>query len=605
MKQIWWITMLAGILIGCNSESPGKQVQEQAKAYLESYNREYQKIMYAANLAQWELNTKIVAGDTLSNHLADEADKSFAEFTGSKANIDSANKYLAIKAQLTPVQVKQFEVILFNAGNNPAIAGDIVGRRIGATNKQIGELYGFQFTLKGEPITTGGIDEILQNSTNLEDRLKAWEASKEVGKVLKPGLDSLQFLRNACVTPLGYKDFFDYNAREYNMSGDEVIEITHQFISEIWPLYRELHTWARYELAAKYHQPVPDFIPAHWLPNRWGQDWSALATVPGLNIDSVLKLHGPEWMAHEGERFYQSIGFEALPASFWKKSSLYPVPAGAGYSKNNHASAWHMDLDKDVRSLQSITPTTEYWSTVLHEYGHVYYYLSYSNPAVPPILRTGANRGFHEAFGSMMGLASLQKPFLEGLGLIQQGVKSNDTLKLLNEALTYVVNIPWGSGVMTEFEYNLYAKKLPPGQYNKTWWDLVKKYQGIVPPSPRGETFCDAATKTHINDDPAQYYDYSIANILLFQFHHFIADSILHQDPHATNYWGKKEIGTFLNKVMKTGAAVEWRKQLKENIHNDMSAKAMVNYFAPLMNYLEKINAGKRYSLPVQPPFDK
>jgi peptidyl-dipeptidase A len=170
-----------------------------------------------------------------------------------------------------------------------------------------------------------------------------------------------------------------------------------------------------------------------------------LVDVKALNIDSILKTRGTEWMARQGEKFYQSIGFDSLPASFWQNSSLYPVSADSPFSKNNHASAWHMDIDKDVRSLQSITPTTDYWSTVLHEFGHVYYFLSYSNPQVPVILRGGANRGFHEAFGTMMGLASLQKPFLENLGLIQPGLQTNDTLKLLKEALSYVVHIPGGA----------------------------------------------------------------------------------------------------------------------------------------------------------------
>nr|MBA2407135.1 M2 family metallopeptidase [Chitinophagales bacterium] len=232
-----------------------------------------------------------------------------------------------------------------------------------------------------------------------------------------------------------------------------------------------------------------------------------------------------------------------------------------------------------------------------------YYYQSYSNPDVPLILRSGANRGYHEAFGTLMGLASLQKPFLEGLGMVKPGVKTNDTLKLLSEALDYIVHIPWGSGVMTEFEYNLYAKNLPQDQYNKTWWDLVKKYQGIVPPTPRGEQYCDAATKTHINDDPAGYYDYSIANVLLFQFHTFIADSILHQDPHATNYWGNKQVGDFLKTVMQPGASVDWREMLMTSIHSEMSAKSMVNYFAPLMSYLKRVNTGRTYILPEQPVF--
>jgi peptidyl-dipeptidase A len=599
----------AGILLSlaaCQSADNNKNqlTRQQAQTYLDSYNKTYQDLIYKDNLAQWTLNTRIVKGDTLSQQLADAADKVIAEYTGSKANIDSAQKYLQLKDQLTPLQVRQFEVILFNAGNNPATAGDIVTRRISATNRQLSALYGFKFTLDGKPVTTGRIDEILESSDNLQERRKAWTASKEVGKTLKDGLDSLQYLRNASVTPLGYKDYFDYNAREYGMGEDEVIKLTRQFITEIWPLYRELHTWARYTLAERYKQPVPDYIPADWLPNRWGQDWSALVDVKGLSIDSILKVHGAEWMAHQSEEFYKSLGFDPLPPVFWEKSSLYPVPADSPFTKNNHASAWHMDLANDVRSLESITPTTDYWSTVLHEFGHIYYYMSYSRPEIPVILRSGANRGFHEAFGTMMGLASLQKPFLENLNLIPKNTTTNDTLKLLKEALSYVVSLPWSSGVMTAFEYNLYAKKLPKDQYNQAWWKLVKQFQGIVPPVERGEEYCDAATKTHINDDPAQYYDYSIASVLVFQFHKHIADSILHQDPHATNYWGNKAVGGFLKKVMSPGASIDWRQQLKDDLHTDMSAKPMVAYFSVLMDYLKKVNAGKKYTLPEQPVFE-
>jgi len=198
----------------------------------------------------------------------------------------------------------------------------------------------------------------------------------------------------------------------------------------------------------------------------------------------------------------------------------------------------------------------------------------------------------------MMGLASLQKPFLEGLGLIKPGLQSNDTLKLLKEALDYIIRIPWGAGVMTEFEYQLYAKNLPANSYNKTWWDLVKKYQGIIPSKERGEEYCDAATKTHINDAPAYYYNYMLANVLLFQFHEYIATNILKQDVHATNYWGNKQVGDFLKSVMQTGASVDWREHLKATIHSDLSAKPMVNYFAPLMSYLKKVNEGRKCSLP-------
>lgn len=609
MKKIITLSALYLLALGAcknkSNEATAASLQAEAESFLSDYNKQYQKYLIASNEGQWLLNTHIVEGDTSTANAAAKADEAMAKFTGSKTVTDIAQKFLAVKDSLTPLQVRQLNYIIFNAGANPEAAGDLVKKKIDAQNAQVGLLYGFKFTLNGKEITPNDIDGTLQNSSNEKERLNTWVACKEVGKVLKTGLTKLRELRNGCVKPLGYNDYFAYQASEYGMSTDELITATRGMIKDIWPIYRELHTWARYELAKKYgKKEVPDYIPAHWLPNRWGQSWGDLVKVDGFNIDPFLEKKGAEWIVKTGEEFYKSLGYNELPKTFWEKSSLYPVDAKAGYKKNTHASAWHMDNDKDVRSLMSVIPNTEWWGTVLHELGHIYYYQSYSNPDVPIVLRSGANRAYHEAFGTMMGMASLQKPFLQGLDMMDKNAKTNDTLLLLKEALEYVVHIPWGSGTMTEFEYNLYSKNLPENQYNKLWWEVAKRLQGIVPPMERGEEYCDAATKTHINDDPAQYYDYSMSNVLLFQFHSHIAKNILKQAPNATNYWGNKEIGSFLQGVMKPGASVDWREHLKKSVGEDFSARAMLDYFMPLMPYLKRMNAGRKYSLPEQPDFN-
>ncbi|MBP9084457.1 MAG: M2 family metallopeptidase, partial [Bacteroidia bacterium] len=244
----------------------------------------------------------------------------------------------------------------------------------------------------------------------------------------------------------------------------------------------------------------------------------------------------------------------------------------------------------------------EWWGTVLHELGHIYYYMSYSTPEVPLILRNGANRGYHEAMGSLIGLAALQKPFLQGQGMVDPKLQVDETKQLMKEALDFIVHIPWGAGVMTRFESEIYAKNISEDTFNATWWNLVKKYQGIEAPSIRGEEYCDAATKTHINNDPAQYYDYSISNVLLFQFHQHIATKILKQDPHATNYWGSKETGDFLKSLMQSGATEDWRTHLKKHLGTEMSAQAMLEYFKPLMTHLKTVNKGRKHTLPETAP---
>jgi peptidyl-dipeptidase A len=198
----------------------------------------------------------------------------------------------------------------------------------------------------------------------------------------------------------------------------------------------------------------------------------------------------------------------------------------------------------------------------------------------------------------MLGLAAMQKPFMAGLGLVDQNVPTDEMQTLLKEALNYIVFIPFSAGVMTHFEHDLYANNLSENELNTRWWQYAKQYQGMVPPSVRSEEYTDAASKTHINNDAAQYYDYAISYALLFQLHNHIAKNILKQDPRATNYYGNKEVGKFLSDLLSPGATRDWRELLKETTGEDLSAKAMLTYFEPLMAYLKEVNQGRTHTLP-------
>ncbi len=573
--------------------------QQAAQAFVDSYTTQFQKLYYDVSLAEWAVNTHIVDKDSTNAIRSRQAKEALAAFTGSTENIEKARAFLAQGADFPDILNRQLHAILYEAANNPQTVPDVVKERIKVETEMVEKLFGFDFKIGDKSVSTNDIDEILRSENDLDKRLAAWSASKEVGTGLKDGLVDLQRYRNETVQALGYKDYFDYQVSEYGMTTPELREDMLQTVRDIWPLYRELHTWARYELAKRYGaKEVPDMLPAHWLPNRWGQDWSSLVTVQGLDLDSKLREKEASWLVKQAETFYVSLGFSELPASFYEKSDLYPAPPDATYKKNNHASAWHMDLDKDVRSLMSVIPNSEWYETTHHELGHVYYYISYTNPGVPMLLRRGANRAFHEAVGSLMGLAAMQKPFIQTIGLFPEGTETDETQTLLKEALNYIVFLPWSAGVMTEFEYSLYGENLPKEQFNAKWWELVKKYQGIVPPSTRGDQYCDPATKTHIIDDAAQYYDYAMSYVLLFQLHDHIANDILKQNPHATNYYGSTATGDFLRQILTPGATRDWRELTREATGADVSAQAMLRYFEPIMSYLKEQNKGRKYTLP-------
>ena len=200
------------------------------------------------------------------------------------------------------------------------------------------------------------------------------------------------------------------------------------------------------------------------------------------------------------------------------------------------------------------------------------------------MLRLGAAPGFHEGVGELIALASSQVPYLQSRGVLPADFKPDKTAFLLDDALARSVPfIYFSCGTMPHWEADVYAHNLPPDQWNARWWKYVSDFQGIEPPSPRGEEFCDAATKTHINDNPAYYYNYAFATVFKFQLHDYIARKIFHQPPQSCNYADNKEVGTWLNNILKKGGTEDWRKVLKEATGEDISTRAMMDYFKPLI----------------------
>ncbi|MFO0891969.1 MAG: M2 family metallopeptidase, partial [Isosphaeraceae bacterium] len=576
----------------------GREVREEARAFLEGYTRDWLPLETAAQEAAWLAATDVTEAHTAAQVAAMQR---LNEFVGSERVIEAVTRLLSRKDRLDELTVRQLEKARLRAAEAPGTLPEVVKRRTEAEAAQSAAQDSFVFTRKrgGKPDehpSANDIDRALLGSRDLDERRSDWEASKRIGAPLRDGLLRLRDLRNQVARAMGFDDFFALQVADYGMTVPEVLRLCDQLVADVTPLYRELHTWARHALAARYHADVPaGMIPAHWLPNRWGQDWPGL--VEGVDMDAPFKGKPREYITQQAERFYLSLGFPKLPASFWARSDLYPADPASGRKKNSHASAWHVNLRDDVRSLMSIEANNYWFITAHHELGHIYYDLSYSTDRVPFLLRTGANRAFHEGIGDLIGLAATQRPYLKQVGLLAAEVeKAPPVTFLLDTALdgASVVFIPFSAGTMTHFEHDFYAGKIPDDALNAGWWRHAGRFQGIMPPGERPEHLCDAATKTHINDDPAQYYDYAIGTVLKFQLHDHIARKILKQDPHECNYYGSREVGDFLRGILELGATRDWNALLREATGEGLSARALVSYFEPLLEWLRKENRGRK-----------
>ena len=144
-----------------------------------------------------------------------------------------------------------------------------------------------------------------------------------------------------------------------------------------------------------------------------------------------------------------------------------------------HASAWDVDyVEDDLRIKMCIQPTDEDFKTIHHELGHNFYQRAYKD--LPVLFRDSANDGFHEAIGDTIAL-SVTPEYLVKIGLLDKAPDaSRDIGLLLNKALEKIAFLPFGL-LIDQWRWKVFSGEIKPEDYNKAWWDLRLKYQGVAP----------------------------------------------------------------------------------------------------------------------------
>jgi len=256
-----------------------------------------------------------------------------------------------------------------------------------------------------------------------------------------------------------------------------------------------------------------------------------------------------------------------------------------------HASAWDVDYVDDVRIKMCIEPTADDFSTIHHELGHNFYQRAYSKQ--PVLFSDSANDGFHEAIGDTIAL-SVTPEYLVRIGLLDKSSDpSRDVGLLMNRALDKIAFLPFGL-LVDQWRWQVFSGQVPAGQYNKAWWNLRLKYQGVAPPSPRGEEFFDAGAKYHVPDN-TPYTRYFLADILQFQFHRALAKAAGCTLPlHRCSIYESREAGKRLNAMLSMGISKPWPEALEALTGSkQMDATAILDYFAPLSAWLDEQLKGK------------
>lgn len=447
------------------------------------------------------------------------------------------------------------------------------------------------------------LSEILARSRNYDELTEAWKGWHSVGAGMREDYTQFVALANEGARELGFKDLGVMWRAGYDMSPEEFDTESERLWQQVKPLYDGLHCYARARLARRYGEgkvPPGKPIPAQLLGNMWAQQWNKiypdiLKPYPRASIETAdTLLAAQKWdagrMAHSAESFYTSLGFPQLPRTFWERSML---TRPRDREVVCHASAWDLATTGDVRIKACLKPTEQDLFTIYHELGHVYYFLSYANQ--PFLFRDGANDGFHEAIGDTVNL-SVTPAYLARIGLVRAVTPSHEALinQQMKMALEKIAFLPFGR-LIDQWRWRVFSGEITPGNYNSSWWELRRRYQGIAPPVPRSEADFDPGAKYHIPDN-TPYTRYFLSFILQFQFHKALCAAAGNQGPlyECSNY-GSREAGRRFADMLSLGASQPWQDALEKLTGTRrIDAAAISEYFQPLMQWLSEQNRGQQ-----------
>lgn len=567
---------------------------EAAKVFLQNAEADLADIAEYAGRAAW-IATNFINYD--SEYLETRASKEFTlksvNYAMEAAKFDDLDLDPQTRRKLNTLKLG----LVFPAPNDAEKAG-----KLAEIGSKMQGMYGKGKYCKGEKCYNLQDMAVIFAESRDSDLLKElWTGWREVSPPMKPLYEEQVSIANAGAKDLGYDNLSVLWRSKYDMDPDAFSQDMDKQWGKVKPFYDALHCHVRAKLSDFYGEDVvspSEKIPAHLLGNMWAQTWSNVYDIvkpdnakSSYDLTKLIEDSGMSEidMVKTGEKFFTSLGFDPLPETFYERS-LFVKPRDRDVVC--HASAWDIDNVDDLRIKMCIQKNAEDFQTVHHELGHNFYQRAYNQQ--PLVFRESANDGFHEAVGDAIAL-SVTPSYLVQIGLLDQEPAEDEDLSiLLKLALDKIAFLPFGL-LVDKWRWQVFNGELSPEDYNKGWWALREKYQGIQAPVSRTEESFDPGAKYHIPGN-TPYIRYFLAFIQQFQFHRALCDTAGYEGPlQRCSIYNNKTAGEKLQKMLAMGASQPWPEAMEAITgQRELDASAIIDYFAPLKAWLDGQNEGRQ-----------
>ncbi|NXS69004.1 ACE2 enzyme, partial [Pandion haliaetus] len=596
------------LLCGLSTVVTPQDVTQQARMFLEEFNRRAENISYESSLASWNYNTNITEETARKMN---EAGAKWSAFYDEASRNASSFPLASIQDDLTRLQIQALQE------RGSSVLPPEKYSRLSTVLNTMSTIYSTGTVCKiAEPseclVLEPGLDAIMANSTDYHERLWAWEGWRsDVGRMMRPLYEEYVELKNEVAKLNSYSDYGDYwranyeadYPEAYKYSRDQLVKDVEKTFEQIKPLYKQLHAYVRHRLEQIYG---PEFIsstgclPAHLLGDMWGRFWTNLyaLTIPypaKPNIDVTSAMVQKKWDAVKifkaAEVFFTSIGLNKMTEGFWNNSML--TEPTDDRKVVCHPTAWDLGK-KDYRIMMCTKVTMDDFLTAHHEMGHIEYDMAYS--VQPYLLRDGANEGFHEAVGEIMSLSAATPQHLKYLDLLEPTFQEDEETEinfLLKQALMIVGTMPF-TYMLEKWRWMVFKGEITKEEWTKRWWEMKREIVGVVEPVPHDETYCDPAVLFHVANDYS-FIRYYTRTIYQFQFQEALCKAADHTGPlHTCDITNSTRAGQKLRQLLELGRSKPWTQAL-ESVTGEkyMNAAPLLHYFEPLYKWLQKNNSGR------------
>lgn len=428
---------------------------------------------------------------------------------------------------------------LFLASQEPE---EVAKKKAELDAKITGHFANFRSTIKDKVLSVNDIQHLLQTSDHSKERKEVWEASKQIGPIVKDLILEKVLLCNQLAQDLGFSNYYEMQLELQEIKPNDLQRYMEELDRITSKRFEEKKHLLDMKLVKRFGlQEVKNLRPWHY-SDPFFQEAPPLTE---LNLDPLFLRKNLEELT---VKTFDRVGLDIRMTL--KQSDLYERPG-----KDQHAFCLMIGRQPDKVKILCNCRDNSYWmSTMLHEFGHAVYD-QFLDRDQSYFLRDIAHINTTEAIAMLFGRLTHNKNWLkEVLGLEAEQASTIASLAQKELSWHMLVFSRWVL-VMYHFEKALYENPLQ--DLNLLWWDLVEKYQGLTRPENRNQP--DWATKIHLALHPVYYHNYLLGEMTASQIQHYIekklGDLPLIEQP-KTGPWLKE-------KLFKQGAIRPWQEALE------------------------------------------